>query len=194
MRTCAVDFETGGLVSGFHPALSVAIVPLNDDFTIDEGSTPFVTDIGVDNLDRVDPGALAVNGKTIEDIKKAPPRLETVKAFFAWSREFGKFAPLGQNWAFDKGFFQHWLDPEYKSLASARNGIWESYIDYRARDLARVACFIIDRAKATNQPPFFKGMSLEKISAALGVVNPQPHTAYGDACTAALCYSKLVKG
>lgn len=187
MKTCAVDFETGGLIAGYHPALSVAIVPLREDFMPDDTIKPFISDIGVDNLDRVDPGALKVNGKTIEDIKAAGDRKDSVRAFFEWSKEIGKFATLAQNWAFDKLFFQYWIDPEFKAPT-----ILTKYMDYRARDLARVVCFAMDRAKAKGTPCQFKGMSLNKICEALNVTNRAPHTAYGDACATAECYSKLI--
>jgi len=192
MKTCAVDFETGGLVAGFHPALSVAIVPLGDDFMPDESIEPFISDIGVDIIERVDPGALKVNGKTLDQVRAAGDRKDSVRAFFAWAKEVGKFAPLAQNWTFDKGFFQYWIDPEFKSQSVKPNGIISDYLDYRARDLARVVCFAMDRAKAKGAPCQFKGMSLGKISEALGVVNRAPHTAYGDACATAECYAKLV--
>ncbi len=187
MRTCAVDFETGGLVAGFHPALSVAIVPLTDKFLPDKDKEPFITDIGVENMDRLHPRALKVNGFTEDRILAAPSRLETVKAFFEWARQDGKFAILGQNWAFDKGFFQHWIDPQYKAPE-----ILDKYVHYQVRDLARVVMFACDRAKAHADPPPFKGVSLVKICERLGVVNPAPHTAYGDACAAAECYNKLI--
>lgn len=192
MKTCAIDFETGGLVAGYHPAISVAIVPLREDFMPDDTIAPFISNIGVDHPERVDPNALRVNGKTMEEVLAAGDRRDSVKAFFEWSKEIGKFAPLAQNWAFDREFFQRWIDPEHKAATSGDVNILGKYLDYRARDLARVVCFAIDRAKAKGTPTQFKGMSLAKISEALGVVNPAPHTAYGDACTTAMCYAKLV--
>lgn len=192
MKTCAVDFETGGLTPGFHPALSVAIVPLREDFMPDDNAEPFISNIGVDIIERVDPGALKVNGKTLDQIREAGDRKDSVRAFFAWAKNIGKFAPLAQNWAFDKGFFQYWIDPEFKGHSASPNGILNEYLDYRARDLARIVCFVMDRSKAKGVPTQFKGMSLGKICEALGVVNRAPHTAYGDACATAECYSKLV--
>ena len=187
MKTCSVDFETGGLQPYFHPALTVAIVPLKADFTPDEDATPFLSKIRPDDMDRVDPGALKVNGLTMEEIADFPPRKETVKAFFEWAAEFGKFSPLAQNWAFDKGFFMAWLDP-----GNVAPNVSSKYLDYRARDLQRVVMYANDRAEAKGQPFPFNSTSLNKIPGILGITNPAPHTAYGDAVTTALCYSKLV--
>lgn len=188
MITVAIDFETGGLQPYFHEAISVAIVPLNEDFTPDSSREPFISNIGVDHPDRLSPGALKVNGKTAEEIATYPPRKEVVKAFFEWVAPYGKMAPLGQNWSFDKGFFTAFLDPDRVAPEVA-----QKYFDYRARDLQRVVMYAIDRAKMAGAPLPFGGTSLVKISEKLGIENPAPHTAYGDAVTAALCYSKLVK-
>lgn len=187
MLTCAIDFETGGLSAGYHPALSVAIVPLLPNFMPDDSKEAFICDIGVDNMDRVDPGALKVNGFSRERIIAAGERKDSVRKFFAWKEQFGKFAPLAQNWAFDKGFFQHWIDPQH-----IQPKIFETLLDYRARDLARVVMYAMDREAAHGMPKTFGGSSLGKICERLGVVNRAPHSAYGDACATAECYSKLI--
>lgn len=199
MITCAIDFETGGLVAGFNPPISVAVVPLNAQFLPDDTKTPFISPIGVDDIDRCHPDALKVNGKLKSDILLCPPRIESVKEFLAWQKTIGKFAILAQNWAFDRAFFQAWIDPTYKSMVTEDGGIRssglvESFFDYRARDLARVVMFAMDKAAAKGAATPFTGTSLNKICAALGVVNRAPHTAYGDACATAECYHKLLYG
>jgi len=187
MRTCAIDFETGGLDPHFHEPIGVAIIPLKDDFTPDPSCKPFIRDIGVDHLDRLSPMALKVNGKTEAEVATFPPRKTVLAEFFEWSAANGKFAPLAQNWAFDRGFLQAFIDPTY-----IKQDILSKYVDYRARDLARVVMFAIDKAKMHGQPPPFKGTSLGKIAETLGIENPAPHTGEGDAITAALCYAKLL--
>ncbi len=187
---CVIDTETGGLQARYHEAISICILPLKDDFSINTEIPPFKTDIRPTFPDRLQTQALKVNGRTVEELAQAPVRADTLRAFFEWRKahlQENKIAPLAQNWSFDKGFVEAWLDWD-----NNHPNIISSFFNYQARDLQRVALWFCDRAKLKGQSMPFGGVSLAKLAPALQVVNPAPHTAYGDCVTTALCYQKLV--
>lgn len=189
---CAVDTETGGLLAGFHEVIAVAIVPLTETFE-PAPVEPFVTKVRPEHPDRLSPGALKVNGESWESLQNAPTRKESIELFFQWFKNtvlnngFKKISPLAQNWAFDKGFLQFWLDPSNTSPEA-----FDALFDYRSRDTMHTGMFLIDRSKVKRGELLMKYPSLKSLSAKFGVEQVDAHTALGDALTTAACYKAMV--
>ena len=189
---CAIDCETTGLVAGYNEIISIAIVPLNDDFSINTDIKPFVTDVRPEMPDHAHPKALEVNGRTLEELNEAPLRSDTISAFNDWFTEHvapNKIQPLGQNFAgFDKAFIQHWLDPKHEAPK-----VLDLFFHYQTRDSQFVAMFMYDRAKAQNSPFPFNRVSLTALAKAFDIDPGNSHSAYDDAVTSAKVYKAMVE-
>ncbi len=151
-------------------------------------------------FDRIEPEALKVNGKTMEELQESPERSATVADFVNWfytaisSYKLKVIAPLGHNWGgFDKGFVSAWLDPTFQHVKS-RGGALGAFFHYHGRDSMVAAQYINDRVvqrMGNNHTIPFRYTSLGKLAETLGIETPAAHTALGDALTTAAVYKKL---
>jgi len=201
-RIVVCDVETGGLVAGHHEILEIAMVPTDETFhpLLD---LAFKTTVRPDFPDRLDPGALKVNGRLREGQPLAEAvqeimdthtidRVASIRAFGEWWKDvcYGKqIAPMAQNWAFDFGFLEYsWMNVKHDPKCSFKN-----FVQHQARDTQRVVMYMLDRAQVLGQPkPFGGSTSLSKVAASLGISNDEAHTAFGDCVMTAAVYRKLV--
>lgn len=200
---CSIDVETTGLDCSKHDPIEVAIVPL--DYNLKPLKQyngipllPFCMNIKPlrpqsigyfegDKFIVTDHGALNVNKKNIHKLlAEGPPQSAVLDAFEEYLAKLDnpKVCPLGQNYCFDKGFLMNLFGPLH----------YEEWFDYNVRDLKSAVMFLHDRQIQRADDPTFTKFSLAGIAKTLGVINPNPHSALGDAITTAECYRILTCG
>jgi len=112
------DFETGGLVAGFHEPLSIGAKAYNgitlQPYPVEHGGE-FYSLMKPMHFDRLDPKAMKVNKISIDDLKNAPEQKDVWLKFVQWVFKYNKSktsykAPVaaGKNIrGFDLGFVDH---------------------------------------------------------------------------------------
>lgn len=185
---CSIDTETGGLTPYFHEVLDICMLPLLDDFTVNESVRPFQVEIRPEFFDRLDPKALEVNGHTVEELQKRTIDKATAtnmfKEWFETEMRRVKIEPLGWNWTFDR-----------MMLAGTLKGInFNQYFFYRVRDGQNVATYLNDRSRLITGQSVFSSCALTNVAAKLELEYPGKHSALGDAKMSAQVYRKLVLG
>lgn len=110
----SVDTETGGLDPIRHSILSLCVLPLNSDFTINNNITPLK--LFMYNPDfQVEPDALRVN--KLYNYLKFPSYKDSFIGFLKWcsDNKITGINPMGSNFAyFDTPFLRFWLGNEFK--------------------------------------------------------------------------------
>lgn len=188
---CAVDTETTGLDPEKHEILEIAIVPLNRNFEVNHNYVIFnMTMAPRKPLDQIDQKAMDVNKLDLARIiNSSVPSASAVDIFETWFENLGlkpgkQIIPLAHNWPFDRGFIIDWMGPLH----------YDKYFSRYYRDNIPIANFMNDRANAVDGfEVVFPQQALQKMANKLGVENPSPHRAIGDAVTAARIYCKLMR-
>lgn len=185
----AIDYETLGRRAGYHDIVQMAVVPLDSDMRPLKSIRPFYTPIKPLHPERIERQAMVVHGLNIDDLMMHAPERDRVQDLLVeWFERldlpFGKkLVPLAHNWAFEKGFTEHWLGVE----------LMESLFYGTARDSMLVAGFINDQEATMGRPAPFNMLGLKSMALKLGVVNEKPHDAYHDAITEAEVYRILCR-
>lgn len=185
---CSIDTETGGLLPYYHEVLDICILPLLDDFSVNDAVQPFQVAIRPQFFDRLDPKALEVNGHTVEELQKRDITRETAtnmfKEWFVTVMRKVKIEPLGWNWTFDRMMLQ----------ATFKGIDFNQFFFYRVRDGQNVAMYLNDRHRLLGNAVPFKSTALTGVASALELDYPAQHSALGDAMMAAKVYRKLTIG
>ena len=177
-----VDTETTGTDWRHHGLVSIGAV----DF--DNPENEFYGECRVFDGAHIEPGALAVNGFTEEEVRNPQARSEKelVEAFFAWAARVGDRTIAGANPSFDRDFI--------RAVALRNHLDWP--FAYRTVDLHSVA-YAIMLAKG-HLPPSKNGHSdldVPKILAYCGIpTTPRAHHAQDDALYEAEAFSRLIYG
>lgn len=82
------DFETGGLKAGWHEAIQIAGKAYNGRTLEPYPEGEFCSLMKPEHPERLDDGALKVNGKTREELAKAPDQKAAWLSFVEWVNRF----------------------------------------------------------------------------------------------------------
>lgn len=184
----AVDVETTGLRPRYHDIVQVAVVPLNSDFEMLEGVTPFYSEMRPKRPENIDEKAMTVSRLNLHTIMSRALDADRMADFFMeWYEglplpERKRLAPLAHNWIFDYQFMEDWLG--YENM--------QHYFSGHYRDLMAAGIYENDKAAHNVEPYPYPKHGLRYYASQLGVENPNPHDALGDCITTARCYRKVV--
>ena len=182
----AIDFETTGLLAGYHEPVQVAIVVLGDNLRPLSGVAPFYELIRPEHIRRIDAGAMNIHGIPLQTLQDAPESQDIAERLYEWHKSLplpvGRgLTPLAHPWAFEYGFLTAWLGMPLFSEVFERN----------ARCSKAFATGLNDRAARAGRPLPFKRVNLDWLCEHFGVVNPHPHDALWDALVEAEVYRCL---
>ena len=186
---CAIDTETTGLDPTQHEIIEVAIIPLSQDLLAHPKLMPFHLKLRPDAPENADPKAMSCNKAELAQLVLNGVNAVTAADMLEkWFKSLPlpdgkKIVPLGYNYAaFDLLFMKAWLgEANYAYM-----------FDHNIRDVFSVVHYINDRSFFVNENVPFPKMRLQYVADQLLIKNPAPHTALGDAYTAALCYRTLM--
>ena len=193
-QLCAIDCETTGLDDYWNEIIQLCILPLDSDIKVRKDVVPFNIYIKPDNIEDVDPKALEVNKIKLETLMTHGFDKETaINLLEDWienklglPRSQGgkpkKIVPLGQNYAFDRGFIQRWLGVEQ----------YNEWFDYHYKDTMNTANYLNDRAAMQCEEVPFKKVNLRYLASTFGIPNENAHDAFADCVMCAQVYRKML--
>jgi DNA polymerase III epsilon subunit-like protein len=176
----AIDLETTGLDPAHCEVLEIAIVPLNEDFTVSSVIPEFTARIKAKHPELIEQKAIEVNHL---DPAEGKP-LEEVRADLAlWIEENGimGIVPLAHNLTFDLSFLKVSF-PAFSRIVSGHG-----------RDSMRLAITLNDLARMQEGEVRFSSVSLKSLKLALDVEGEVQHHALEDAKDSAHVYRKLIR-
>jgi DNA polymerase III epsilon subunit-like protein len=193
-QVCAIDTETTGLDDMFHEIIEIAIIPLDSNFKPRQDVMPFQLDLAPDFPTRYDKEAIKIHGKNLAEIilrgidhEKAKDLLtDWVKKLSLPVTKYGRLKqiiPLGHNYAFDRGFINHWLG----------ESLYGEIFHYHYRDSMLAAQFLNDHAAMHAEKVPYPKVSLSYLANLLNVRHDQQHTALQDAQVCAECYRLMLQ-
>ncbi|MBO9542357.1 3'-5' exonuclease [bacterium] len=122
MNYLVLDFETTGLDPSFHEACQVSAVFLNQKF---EKYAEFNSQIKPIYPERIDPEALKIQGKTLNELNNAPKSSDVFRALIQFSKlNIEPSIIVGHNIAFDLQFLRKLEENHIETLVRT-----EKYID-----------------------------------------------------------------
>ena len=175
----AIDLETSGLDMEKCDIIGIAIVPLNQDFTVSKDVPEFTAQVKAEHPETAEAEAMQVN-------RLNPDKGESCKKVTAdirqWIADNGieSITPVEQNLDFDLKFIAKGF-PELSRL-----------IRRHGRDSMRLALAINDLSVMETGEPRFEKVSLSALKDALNITGEVQHNAFEDAKDAALVYRKLL--
>lgn len=191
---CAIDTETTGLDPRFHEIWQIAILPLDSNFDIYNQIPPFYILMKPECPEYInwEADVMKKNQKHIVDAMKRGIDKEAAKDLLKkWidrldlpTTNWGtpkKIMPLGQNYAFDKGFIQQWLGMEQ----------YEEWFDYHDRDTMVLANFLNDHAAFRGNPAPYAKVNLRWLCKKHSIDNAHAHDALSDCRATAELYKAL---
>ena len=192
MQICVIDTETTGLDPYWHEMIELCLLPLDANLEVRKDVMPFCVTMKLDFPERIDKAAIKCNNKDLHYVQMHGFDKEKVKDLLRnWIQKLGlglttggkqcKIRPLGQNFAFDRGFISQWLGiSEYEDI-----------FDYHYLDTMITANYLNDRAAfhGAKVPHVFVG--LQKLAHHYGIDTDRAHTALGDCVTTARVYKKM---
>lgn len=185
---CSVDTETTGLDSSMHEIIEIAIIPLDHNIKPHPKYIPFNLKLRPDKPENVDPQAMSCNKVELNELMLSGVPQSTaadmLDKWFAGMNLCGrKLVPLGHNYStFDQRFIEEWIG----------KANYAHIFDFHNRDTFQTALFLDDRTWFVNEKPPFPKTNLTYVASQLGIKNPAPHTALGDAWTCAECYRRMM--
>ena len=187
---CAIDLETTGTQWGWHEITQIGILPLDQDIQPSTEYPPL--DIKIKPLypERVDPEALRVTNKELVDYKlngmDPEAAMDLLHHWFTRLNlgEKKQVVPLGCNYAFDRGFLQHFLGHE---------NYWAMF-NNNARDIQTIALYLNDKSEFdAEQTPFPKVMLRWLCNCLkIEIIEGSQHDALYDCKLTAEVYRKLL--
>ena len=186
-RLVVLDVETTGLDPDLQEIIEICAIEL--DGNIDPVGKPLQIYLTPEHPETIEFQALKVNKVSFKDVmNRGIDPMKGVDMFCDWYDSLNlkprkKIAPLGQNYAFDKGFLSKWLSPK----------LYDLMFDYHVRDTCIAANYLNDRAYFRSEKQPFPKQSLTYLCSQLQVNNLHPHTALGDCLATAECYKKMLR-
>lgn len=193
-QLCAIDVETTGLDDYWNEIIQIAILPLDSNIDVRKDVKPFNIYIKPDDFEMIDPQALKVNKITMDTlINHGFDRETAIGLLEDWISKLGlptsqggkpkKIVPLGQNYAFDRGFIQRWLGVDQ----------YNDWFDYHYKDTMITANYLNDRAAFQVEDVPFKKVNLRYLASSLGIPHENAHDAFSDCLTCAMVYKKMLQ-
>jgi len=188
---CAIDFETTGLVAGYHDAVEVAIVPIGADLKPSTKVVPF--NCLLRPKDRY-PDSWTEEAAKVHKIKREElitygiEPFTAADRFVAWVQKLGlgpykKIAPLAYNWPFDSGFMRDWLCPQ----------TYEMWVWHRYRDALPLVLALNDKAEWSGRDCPFPQTGLQDVKTRMGIPDNGAHRAKADCLTLIDVYRELME-
>ena len=176
----ALDLETTGLDPARGEVLELAIVPLNEDFSVSSDIPEFTARIKAKHPEWIEQTAIDVNrldpteGKSLEDVRADLAQ---------WAEENGitGIVPLAHNLAFDLSFLKASF-PAFFRIVSGHG-----------RDSMRLAISLNDALRMRDGEMRFTSVSLQSLKLALDIEGDVRHNALEDAQDTARVYRKLMR-
>ena len=174
----AIDLETTSLDPARGEVLEIAIVPLNEDFTVSNVIPEFSARIKAKHPEWIEQTAIEVNklypteGKPLEEV-----RVELTH--WAEENEITGIVPLAHNLSFDLDFLKASF-PAFSRIVSGHG-----------RDSMRLAITFNDLVRMQDGEVRFPSVSLRSLKLALDIEGEVQHHALEDAKDAAHVYRKL---
>lgn len=180
----AIDFETSGLLAGYHEPVQVALVALGPHLR-PLSAEPFYRLIRPEHLDRADPGAMKTHKIPPERLLEAASAGDVADDLIAWVAGFGvrQVVPLAHSWPFEYSFLNAWLGIS----------LMQSLFSRDARDTRQMAVSENDRARWGGRPLPYPKNGLGDLCRQFGVVNEGPHDALWDAVAEAEVYRCMLQ-
>ncbi len=188
-----VDALNGMKSEDFVEAVQVCVLPLTSGFIPDKSYLPFKLQLKPAKFkdtpeyrEAIAP-AMAINQLDIDKlVRDGTDRHKAADMLVEWWEKVTgseAFAPLAQNFPFDRFMFIDWLGPRTFEL------LFNRYY----RDTYGAATFLTDRALAEGHAkPFPDGFSLKKLCKALGIHMEREHDAFMDCLYTAEAYRKML--
>jgi len=180
----ALDVETSGKDPYRHEVIQLALVTL--DSNLDPGPT-FYTNIRPEYPDRMDPGAVATHGITVESLQTYPDRHEMADHLWDWFQGLNlapgkRLIPLAHNCQFDIPFIQQCLGLDF----------YNEVFGYPTRDTQALICAMMDKGAYQGYPIPFPRAGLGRTCEVLGIPLDDAHDALADALATARVYKRLL--
>ena len=191
---CVIDIETTGLDPFFHEMIQICILPLDSNIKVRRDVNPFYIEIQPEFPERRDPDAMSVNNIDLIKIMQRGHTREKAKDLLTdWYDKLGlpynrsgvnrcKIMPLGQNYAFDRGFIIAWLG----------FGLYNDLFHSCYRDTMISALFLNDKAGMHAEKVPYSKVNLTWLAQTLGVPHDAFHDALIDCATTAEVYRKMI--
>lgn len=186
---CAIDFETTGLMPGYHEIIQVAVQPLDAMLEPMQGVKPFYTTIAPEYPERAEGAAQNVHGLNLQTLKETSlDQWKVADLFDEWFQRLElpyrkSMVPLAHNWAFESGFLKAWLGVD------CMNAMFHPH----PRDSMLLAISINDRAIMRGEEPVYPSVSLTSMCKQLGIQVIKAHDALSDALAEAQLYQTLMR-
>ncbi len=183
----AIDYETTGLIAGYHEIIQIAIVPLNSDLRPNKDIKPFYQNLAPKFPERQG-GAVMIHGLNLNDLMINSPSSEKVADLLVdwWERldlpAMKCLVPLAHNWAFESSFGKAWLGDD----------LFNQMFHSHARDGMLFASALNDRASFAGESAPFSSVGLIALASHFGIVHENPHDALCDCITEAEVYRSLL--
>jgi DNA polymerase III epsilon subunit-like protein len=184
----AMDFETTGLVAGWHEIIQIAVLPLTADMRPNPDLRPFYHNIAPLCPERQDPGAGNVHGLDLNWLQLNAPSSEKVADLLVeWFERLDlpvnrNIVPLAHNFPFENGFGKAWLGHD----------LFQQMFHSHARDGMSYAGSQNDRASFAGEPVLYNFVGLNSLCKHFGIVNENPHDALSDCYAEAEVYRALL--
>jgi len=186
---CALDVETTGVMCGYHEIIQIAIIPLDNDFDPNSDYPVFRTLLIPDREALWSPEAEEKHGISLEYVKShGLSQMKAADYFDKWYEGLNlpftkKIVPLAHNWAFERGFLQHWLGSES----------FNHYFQFHARCTMILGGMLTDLCAWHGKPIPFYEKNLGAMCTKMGIVLENAHDAYYDSLATAKLYQAIIR-
>ncbi len=185
----AMDYETTGLIAGYHEVIQVGIVILDSDLKPSNEVRPFYYNIAPLHPERQEIGGAGtihkLNLNWLQENAPSPDRVADLLVDW-WTKldlPVGrKIVPLAHNYEFEAGFSKGWLGHD----------LFNDLFQWGARDGMRLAMSMNDKAAFAGEKLPFAKVGLEGLCEKFGIVNENPHDALSDSIAEAEVYRALL--